>query len=202
MGCVPVQMIQHVPVSWRDTARVLKKLHLLSAGQQKDTSYARSKCRIYVRLQALQPKVRTLNSPYSPQFPFILLASAGIGKKKNRTTQSPLSVSGTSQIDVLFLEDASFVNNDVRVKSFLSSFASYLFSLWSVCWWIQPESMIIVLHFSEWNIPNKKALNLAPGDRGPFLSQTRDWMCFYIYPKLNNFIEEYFYASEWNWGVI
>ena len=62
-GLVPISVLQSVPVSSRDTARVLKKLHLFSAGQQKGTEFRqRYKWCIHVRRQhALQPKVRFPN---------------------------------------------------------------------------------------------------------------------------------------------
>lgn len=38
-GLVPISVLQSVPVGSRDAARVLKKLHLFSAGQQKGTEF-------------------------------------------------------------------------------------------------------------------------------------------------------------------
>lgn len=62
-GLVPISVLRSVPVSSRDAARVLKKLHLFSAGQQKGTEFRqRYKWCIHVRRQqALQPKVRSPN---------------------------------------------------------------------------------------------------------------------------------------------
>jgi len=51
-GLVPISVLQSVPVSSRDAARVLKKLHLFSAGQQKGTEFRqRYKWCIHVRRQ-------------------------------------------------------------------------------------------------------------------------------------------------------
>lgn len=63
VGLVPISVLQSVPVSSRDTARVQKKLHLISAGQQTGTEFRqRYKWCIHVRRQqALQPKVRLHN---------------------------------------------------------------------------------------------------------------------------------------------
>lgn len=40
-GLVPISVLQSVAVGSRDAARILKKLHLFSAGQQKGTGSAR-----------------------------------------------------------------------------------------------------------------------------------------------------------------
>lgn len=68
-GLVPISVLQSVPVSSRDAVRVLKKLHLFSAGQQKGTEFRqRYKWCIHVRRQqVLQPKVRFPNF-ISPSF--------------------------------------------------------------------------------------------------------------------------------------
>lgn len=62
-GLVPISVLQSVLGSSSETVRVLKKLHLFSAGQQKETEFCqRYKWCIHVRRQqALKPKVRFLN---------------------------------------------------------------------------------------------------------------------------------------------
>lgn len=68
---VPISVLHSVPVSSRNTARVLKKLHLFSAGQQKGTKFhQRYKWCVHVmRQQALQAKVRFPDS-ISPSLDF------------------------------------------------------------------------------------------------------------------------------------
>ena len=103
-GLVPISELQSVPVSSRDAARVLKKLHLFSAGQQKGTEFRqRYKWCIHVRRQqAHQPKVRFPNfisSPFCCSLPY-----SGVSSNQEYRIM-PVSLC-TTQIDVLFLAEA------------------------------------------------------------------------------------------------
>lgn len=87
-GLVPVLVFQSVPVSSRGTARVLKKLHLFSAGQQKGTEFRqRYKWCIHVRRQrALRPKVRSPN--FSSPLSFCCSSpDSGFSRKLERRTR-------------------------------------------------------------------------------------------------------------------
>lgn len=68
-GFTPAPVLQSVPVGSRDAARVLKKLHLFSAGRQKGSEFsARHKWCIHAsRQRVLQPKV-TFPRCSSPSF--------------------------------------------------------------------------------------------------------------------------------------
>lgn len=108
-GLVPIFVLQSVPVSSRDAARVLKKLHLFSAGQQKGTEFRqRYKWCIHVRWQqVLQPKVKFPNfiSSFCCSLPYGDFSR----NQKYRIIPASLSLLCTTQTDVLFLADAQFV---------------------------------------------------------------------------------------------
>lgn len=126
-GLVPISVLQSVPVSSRDAARVLKKLHLFSAGQQKGTEFCqRYKWCIHVRRQqALQPKVRF---PNFISFCCSLPYSGFSRNQKYRMIPVSLSVLCTTQIDVLFSCGCLICGNEDREwNPVLSSPACYLF---------------------------------------------------------------------------
>lgn len=132
-GLVPISALQSVPVSSRDAARVLKKLHLFSAGQQKGTEFRqRYKWCIHVRRQQeLQPKVRFpnfLTSSFVVPFRTVALAR----NLNYRMIPVSLSVLCTKQtVCFLWVPNLWEWRQGISSSPFISRLLS--FSIWSVC---------------------------------------------------------------------
>lgn len=133
-GLVPISVLQSVPVSSRDAARVLKKLHLFSAGQQKGTEFRqRYKWCIHVRWQqALQPKVRFPNFISSP----FVVPSLPVALVEIKYTEWVLCHYlyyrwQRQRICFLWLPNLWEWRQEIKSSTFISHLLS--FSIWSVC---------------------------------------------------------------------
>lgn len=129
---MPISVLQSVPVSSSNAARVPKKLHLFSAGQQKGTKFLqRYKWRVHVmRQQALQAKV---TFPYfiPPSVDFPRLPLTEIRNTESFRSHYPNRARYRWMFCFWWRPNLWVWRQRIKSSPFISCLLS--FSIWSVC---------------------------------------------------------------------